>query len=103
MSTMKRQTRRITTRLRIERGEYVPGEGETVLMERSLSGRAVAVTVHRIKRQWEHTKEPGVTLLDATVTMRDIASGTSGAWLTQSTPDGGALDDDDRPDAPERE
>jgi len=85
--TQQAAARRITTRLRIERGDYVPAEGETVLMERALSGRAVAVTVHRIKRQREHPKEPGVWLLDAVVTMRDIATGQQGAWLTHSAAD----------------
>lgn len=65
---------RLTTTLRIERGHRVPAEGETVIMQRELSGRLTAVTVHRVTARREHPSEPGVWLLDARVTMRDIAT-----------------------------
>ena len=68
-----RPAQRITTILRIERGEYIPSEGETIIMERALSHHITAVTVHRIKSRREHPDEPGVWLLDANVTLRDIA------------------------------
>lgn len=74
---MRRRTtqaaKRVTTTLRIERGEHIPAEGETIIMERALSHHITAVTVHRINKRREHPDEPGVWLLDANVTMRDIA------------------------------
>lgn len=75
---------RLTTVLRIERGDPIPQAGETVMMEREVSHRVTAVTVHTIIKQVEHKSEPGVWLLTAQVTMRDVATDTRGVWLTHS-------------------
>ncbi len=66
-------SKRVRTTLRIDAGEHVPSEGETVIMERALSHTITGVTVHRIYERREHSDEPGVWLLNATVTLRDIA------------------------------
>ena len=65
-------TRRFKTRLRFEAGHYVPASGETIIMQRELSGTYTAVTIGRIYHTFEHPNEPGVTLMDVTVTMRDL-------------------------------
>lgn len=74
MATQAR-TRRMKTRLRLEPGYYVPATGETIIMQRELSGTYTAVTIGRISCVWEHPDEPGVTLMDVTVTMRDLPRG----------------------------
>ena len=69
---MATRTRRFKTRLRFELGHYVPSQGETIIMQRELSGTYTAVTIGRIYSTFEHADELGVTLMDATVTMRDL-------------------------------
>lgn len=65
-------TRRFTTRIRFEKCAYIPKAGETLLMERDLSHRWTAVTIHRVKATFEHSTEPGVMLMDAIVSMYDL-------------------------------
>lgn len=64
--------RRTTMGLRINPGDYIPQEGDTVVMKGQVA--YYAVTVHRIKDTRQHPNEPDVTLLTVYCTKRVIAN-----------------------------